>query len=846
MCTDQVFVTPPLYSIPMGQIPISKHRCETKDVLKHIVNQVEEIRETHSGPITVIWPTNTASVYMKRQYELSQNGTLGVRFSTLNDVLSLLQDAQQETHLLPTNDNLVHFDKCYAIAREMFPLASAWIKAPLISSTLELLYSMSDERQSQALHDYELVEKCWNLYKRGEEKSVAKDIKSAPLIDIVGVCILISHDELSYAQKRFVDNYGDIIHSTIIETDSAQVFDIEVFSTPFEEIDSVLTQFLAKDTEAFTATALLVPDNNYKRYLIETARRKGIPLAGTSPYSIAIHPFIRLATYFLKEHGLRPPEIAISHFKNEFGWIKDSFSTNLVFETFKAINASLTAGDRFKAIVNFINSEVNTDYFDDGIVEESQTKLAINLLNDLSSSISPLSKNETLLLLEQQSKKHMLRIGSVGTGLFVATPNEIYSATFQNLYVLGMKDNYITAPSVASSLVPKDQYELYDLEGKLAKEKQVSSISSWLRNCSENIRLTSSAVDAKGKQIVLPYWAIETTNNNHSSYLSDMKWDESTLIRSTHLAKQISHSLNDVNALAQIDDSISVSATGVEEMARCPYYFFNTRILRANSEIINEDPDDLLPIVLGSFIHKQLESYVTKKLNREILDALVKEYIDDLAEKKQLPHSAARILTLEKISLLIDNFLELHEKTESDAIEVEKQIQGELELGDISIEAKGTIDRVHTDRGKRVIVDYKTAKAKSSVDTFVFGRKIQLAIYALLCGENIDALEYWHLGGTSGEVISTNWNEENKAEALNIIEVINETIKSGYFLPRESFVTQEKNSAKYETYCSTCEVEPFCYEETRLLWPSKKYDNALKGYSKVTGELLLEGNEVSS
>ena len=821
-------------------------RVPPAELLHALSDSINALKENHSGLITVLCPTNTSSVFMRRQYEQLAGHSLGVRFSTIEEINQLLEDAALENTLTSRFNSIAHFDTCISIAQQLFPQSSAWVKAPLVHTTLDLLYSMDEEFYEQALNDYELVRLCSDLFHQNAQTFSAK-AHTIPIEKIIGECIVLGFADPDYITRRFKAKYNRFIAYEIFGVEASLHTNVKMFENPHDEIDHVLDTFLFQNSHSLNNCALVVPDNKYKRLALAIAQRKGIATSGSSPDTIAVHPFFDLAQYFLNNSEEQVSFESIAHFVELFPWIKNPSGKHPSIECKDRIRKASYLGEYFSIINEFINENVCIDFFLEEEYEYAPSKdctqQVFSLLKELSQSTARISRLESLLLLKQQANKRPLRTGSLGSGLYVALPEELYGSFFKQIFICSLSDKYVTPRPMRSSFIPRDQYERYHLSGKSESEQHSQNIMSWLRCCSKSTSLTSSTRDLAGKLITLPHWAQPAKAIEHADLLADFPWNDQLVGPAFHLSKLVSPEMNNVNSLSTVPET-TLSATGIEALARCPSQFFHQRILRAQSPLVAQDPDELLPHVLGTVIHTCLEEYVNNSLTQDQLIEIMRDRIQEMAKSGALPHNASSILTTDKLTRIILNFIDLDRKSRATSVQAEVEIRNEVVHDESSITFRGTIDRIQQDDSSvRKLVDYKTGKFHKSGDPFHFGRKIQLAIYALMLEEKVDQIEYWHLGEDEAVKDTIPWDEQAQQRAKELLFSIADLVTKGVFIPREQQVDLNSKGPVLTSACKNCDVEPYCYQEQRQLWPHWKKTELLFSYAQATGEDQFDRGE---
>jgi RecB family exonuclease len=203
-----------------------------------------------------------------------------------------------------------------------------------------------------------------------------------------------------------------------------------------------------------------------------------------------------------------------------------------------------------------------------------------------------------------------------------------------------------------------------------------------------------------------------------------------------------------------VNHAISLSASRLENLAKCPYGYFLRHILGVEPpDELERDPSRWLdPMARGSLLHEILFSFmaaVTKKKER-VDPARHAPLMKDIAsrlildKKREIPPPSEGIFEKEKRDMMdsLAIFLEVEAKRPAsvEPLEFEKRFDGvEIDLGSEPgrrsfFVLRGFIDRIdRTGPGTYRIVDYKTG-GSTTYDKFVaFGRGkvIQHALYAV-------------------------------------------------------------------------------------------------------------------
>jgi len=270
------------------------------------------------------------------------------------------------------------------------------------------------------------------------------------------------------------------------------------------------------------------------------------------------------------------------------------------------------------------------------------------------------------------------------------------------------------------------------------------------------------------------------------------------------------------------NEELSMSASRIEKLARCPYGYFLRYVLEVlpPDEIVVDKAAWLDGLERGSLLHDVLclfmkglrergESVGEKDFGEEIRRA-ADEVMETYREENPPPSEAVFERERREIFGALDIFLKAEEKREEKVeplmFEVNFGFEGEegegisesviLEVGPgVSFRLKGKIDRVdRVGRGCYRIIDYKTGSYKSyeSIKAFGKGKYLQHALYAeaaerILREKRIDEAARVTVTGYSfptgrgdgREILIENFDRKRLRELLLDLFVI---LEKGYFL----------------------------------------------------------------
>ncbi len=272
---------------------------------------------------------------------------------------------------------------------------------------------------------------------------------------------------------------------------------------------------------------------------------------------------------------------------------------------------------------------------------------------------------------------------------------------------------------------------------------------------------------------------------------------------------------------------LSLSASRLELLARCPYGYFLKYILGVEApKELERDPSRWLdPLERGSALHEILCEFmkgVTKRKER-VDCARHSPFMDEIAAriisrwKADVPPPSERVFEKERRDMgkALEIFLNIEEKRppEIEPQEFEKPFDGVLmNLGrGRSFALCGFIDRIdRTGPGMYKIVDYKTGSYASYEDLIQFGRGriIQHALYAVAAEEIlrregkdraphvVESGYYFPTRkGEGREIMVRNFDRAGLTALLNDLMAL---ISNGYFL------------AGPDAKCDFCDYAPVC------------------------------------
>jgi ATP-dependent helicase/nuclease subunit B len=298
-----------------------------------------------------------------------------------------------------------------------------------------------------------------------------------------------------------------------------------------------------------------------------------------------------------------------------------------------------------------------------------------------------------------------------------------------------------------------------------------------------------------------------------------------------------------------------VSASRIEEYAKCPYYFFLKRVMDLEAWEEKEKVEGMDPLERGLVVHSILENFL-RDSGEEVFRSSSEEKLRDLIEQRArkefekarpvgmpdllwdierdalvkmlkawIRFEVQRADTETRVALLEQSFGEFGSK--------EKSAPFQLKAGKHQYRFRGRIDRIDLSRdGKRArVTDYKTGTlpdtmARKTRTPLMSGEKIQVVVYrgalSVLDGlkglESIDG-EYLHLQPRDSRIVPCSFTDEELREGTRalsgILEIVGDGIEKGVFFARTSGMVRPSGHCEYCDYLTICGKDRIQREERK-------------------------------
>ena len=309
-----------------------------------------------------------------------------------------------------------------------------------------------------------------------------------------------------------------------------------------------------------------------------------------------------------------------------------------------------------------------------------------------------------------------------------------------------------------------------------------------------------------------------------------------------------------------------VSASRIEEYARCPYLFYLKRALVLEAWVEAEPGLALDPLVRGKTIHRILEGFLRAAAG-SLTTASDQDLWHELKEEAQRELAAVRpagmpdlLWEIERDDLLQvlrewlaferqradEDLLPGHFECAFGRMAAGEDLPAyELQAGRHRFAFRGRIDRVDVSGAGRSarVIDYKTGRLpdsmrKKDAPLLMGGERIQLAVYhgALATLPDLDAIpevhgEYLHLQPRDGQVVPRSFGSQDLRAAVErlpaLLEIIGSLMESGVFFARTA------GSVYPDGHCSYCDFITICGKDRERREQTKSGDRRVQRFGMM-------------
>jgi ATP-dependent helicase/nuclease subunit B len=310
-----------------------------------------------------------------------------------------------------------------------------------------------------------------------------------------------------------------------------------------------------------------------------------------------------------------------------------------------------------------------------------------------------------------------------------------------------------------------------------------------------------------------------------------------------------------------------VSASRLEEYAKCPYYFFLKRVMNLEAWEEQGKSEGMDPLDKGLVVHSILERFL-RSSGEKLFRTASNEELDQALEQIARPAIASArpggipdlLWEIEQDALIavLRNWLSFEKDRKDPDMQVARLEQPfgdltpneryptfRLNAGRHFFDFRGRIDRVDiSSDGKRArVIDYKTGNLPQSMSgkartPLMSGERIQIVVYrgALSVVEGFAGLEviegeYLHLQPRDGRVVPCAFSDAELQDALlalsRVLEIIGGGIEKGAFFARTSGTVWPSG------HCEYCDYLPICGKDRIRREERKAADPAVQNFLRI-------------
>lgn len=307
--------------------------------------------------------------------------------------------------------------------------------------------------------------------------------------------------------------------------------------------------------------------------------------------------------------------------------------------------------------------------------------------------------------------------------------------------------------------------------------------------------------------------------------------------------------------LARFDGT--VSATALEDYARCPYSYFLKRLLGLS---LLEEPETVLSVAppeRGRLLHRVLELFYSRAAGqgllpvelypekcRSLMSLVCREQFDRVPAQERPPFSflwqVQRRSFEETLQALLEWEIEAADGFVPTGFEVPFGSTGAAGTGELPVTLdlnsgktlffQGRIDRIDRRQGQVRVIDYKTGRKKFKDESMAGGEALQLPVY-LLAAQRIfkpdepeaAAAYAYHLSPQGVRTVLFSGDSWPEKEQLlgEAVEIIDEGIARGRYFPYP-------NPA-----CRYCNYAEICGPDIDRIYRCKAADPILSSFLKL-------------
>jgi len=343
-------------------------------------------------------------------------------------------------------------------------------------------------------------------------------------------------------------------------------------------------------------------------------------------------------------------------------------------------------------------------------------------------------------------------------------------------------------------------------------------------------------------------------------------------------------SINDVHRL--LASAQTISASGIQTWATCPFQFFLGRVLRVQATDRPEDAWSVDPLERGSLVHRILEQFFRElqrsgrlhglgaysSADHQLLQEIAERCFGDLEERGVTGHPLVWENTSAAIRADLRTFLIKDERWRREeglrpAFFEQPFGMGKdprswpalaLRFADIDVTFRGSIDRIDVDptHGRAFLYDYKSGSTSSyngmNQDPLMAGKHIQLALYRRAVLASIPDLQedevegaFWFVSSRGGfKMLPSEPSAYDPDRRLDeVLKLTAQGILGGVFPQIPGNETSRPGKFSWDN-CIYCPFERICPAGRDAVWERKQSTPGYTLYqSLVAGARAVEDSD---
>ncbi|OSS41386.1 hypothetical protein DESAMIL20_939 [Desulfurella amilsii] len=474
--------------------------------------------------------------------------------------------------------------------------------------------------------------------------------------------------------------------------------------------------------------------------------------------------------------------------------------------------------DKVVTLIDFLQNNSNASFH---AIESKYIESVLESLDELSSlSIKKYKLDSSVsyfnLLKNFIKTKNVAFPSNPTQGFQVLGSLETRNLTFDRVFYLGANEGIIPTIPKQDTILTDDIRKILGLStSKDRLDMQRYSFFNLVNSADEVFFFYETAQDkSKSRFLEAIFWEIQKQEKSlevpkEDDALLDVTFSQSKplKIENSQKARQILNS-----------DDFYFSASAIDTFLNCKAKFYFSYILRLSEVSFEEDLDAM---AIGTLSHKILYNYFKDYEGKayapnSLVSELEKIYM--LVDNEILSPSKSIWLQKEQVKYAIKRFFRHNFKDIDQRLvqHLEFPLKMDIEVNGKVYHIKGRLDKIDSENGTTIIVDYKTGILKEPNIDFVPSmdnksqwlskiKSFQLPIYALLVNDILNAkdikFEFWSLKDSQIKRFKVN-SELLEAYKDTLRFIINEIVSCEFFECTDEDIENKCVNCPYKVICS--------------------------------------------